>query len=155
MEGHRRVCCRLLNSRKELRRASCPLHSWGPSTEGVSLPTLSTDRAGCVCLCGSGQSPATVQQPQPLVWRRCPAYAGPMIWGNAVQLLRALSFWDCPDGNSIGNMPVCSPKSLIICKTNSSLSLPPNRPPRVAAPPQHPPILIQVKAGGKWQILST
>lgn len=29
------------------------------------------------------------------------------------------------------------------------------RPRCVSAPPQHPPVLIQVKAGGKWQILST
>lgn len=156
MEGHRRVCCHLLSAHKEGRRASSPLHTWGPSTKGLSSPAYS---AGCLCLCGSGPSPAAIWQPQPPVWHSRPAYAAPTI--------------DEMRFNSSGPFPA----GIVLMETASEMlpfaasnpwssaklivrSFAPNRPLRVAAPPfsvipQHPPILIQVKAGGKWQILST
>lgn len=156
MEGHRRFCCHLLNAHKECRCASSPPHTRGPSTKGLSSPRFPhTTRAACA-FAGLGhpqpqsdspshRSGTAVRRTLRLRLRKCgsgPFPAGIVLMETASETLpfAASNPW--------------SSAKLIVC------SFAPNRPLRVAAPPfsvipQHPPILIQVKAGGKWQILST
>lgn len=123
MEEDWRVCCCLFNSSKEHECASSPLQNHGARHRRTELLMLSADPPGYVCPWGSGPPTATTWWHQPLLWHRGPAKAEHTTWWNAVQLLQALPCRDCPDGHSTGNIPICSPKSFIICETNSSLSL--------------------------------
>lgn len=149
MEGHRRVCCHLFNSRKELRHASFPLHTRGPSTEGPSSPrSPQSARAASV--------PVGLGHPQPQSGspsRR----SGTGLWRTQRLPLDEMQFSSSgpfPAGillmeTASETIPFAAPNPCSSAKQTVRCVSPQTVPPRVAAPPQHPPVPVQVKAGGK------
>lgn len=121
----------------------------GAKHQRTELPMVSAYRAGCLCPRRSGPPPDTLGSPSHRsgtgVWRRQHLQFDEMQFNSPEPFPAGIVLMETASETT----PLAPLKSLIACKTSSLLCLPPNRPPHAAAPPQHPPISIQVQAGGK------